>query len=205
MLLLVLSSAISMALAANPWFCHGLNCPTFTSLQNITENGQTVDMRKYPAQLWVSTNITDEDFNDALNTGFNRLFEYINGSNEAGMSIDMTAPVLDYIISDGRKEVYVVSFYVPYAYQPPNKAPPKPSNPTVYIETKPEITVGVIAFDGFENPREDQVEEDKVCKVLSKDGIQYDENDWFFAGYDPPFRVTGRHNEVWVQAYNYPN
>jgi SOUL heme-binding protein len=21
---------------------------------------------------------------------------------------------------------------------------------------------------------------------------------WWFAGYDPPFRVSGRHNEVWV-------
>ena len=61
MLLLVFASAISMALGANPWFCHGLNCPTFTQLDNITENGQTIDMRKYPAQLWVSTNITDEE------------------------------------------------------------------------------------------------------------------------------------------------
>ena len=61
-LLTAFMSVISMTLSqANPWFCHGLNCPKFTSLKNITENGQTVDMRKYPEQLWVSTNITDEE------------------------------------------------------------------------------------------------------------------------------------------------
>ena len=58
----LLSSVLSVAFGANPWFCHGLDCPTFTSLKNITENGQTIDMRNYPEQLWVSTNITDEEY-----------------------------------------------------------------------------------------------------------------------------------------------
>ena len=141
-------------------------------------------------------------FNDALNTGFNRLFNYISGENEGNVTIDMTAPVLDYIMDDTKKEVYTISFYVPSKYQKPNY-PPKPTNPKVFISTIGPIEVGVTAFDGFENPREDREQEKIIDNSLSSAGVSYDKNNWFFGGYDPPFRLTGRHNEVWVQVYNY--
>lgn len=37
-------------------------------------------------------------------------------------------------------------------------------------------------------------------QALDEAGVEY-EADWFwYAQYDPPFRLTGRHNEVWMVA-----
>ena len=142
-------------------------------------------------------------FDDATQTGFERLFDYINGSNVDNQPIPMTCPVLDYVIKNGKRDVYKISFYVPYDYQPPNKGPPKPTNPDVFLEIIPEMTVGVRAFDGFANEQEDEQQVQVIEKSLDEDNLSYDSNNWFAAGYDPPFRVSNRHNEVWVQVYNY--
>lgn len=220
-LLLYLTTIIQITLSENPWCCHGLDCPTFGTLKNITSDGQTVEIRNYSAKLWVSTqfeggtlsecNISPRSkklhsfdisfviyrFQTALDGGFQRLFAYINGSNEAQEKIAMTTPVLN-IVSEGRVlDTYEVSFFVPYKYQPPKTPPPKPSDSKVYINAQPQITVGVISFSGFENDREDEKEAERLEKVLKENGIEYLEGKWAFAGYDPPFRLTGRHNEVW--------
>ena len=39
-------------------------------------------------------------------------------------------------------------------------------------------------------------------QIQNSESLKVDEDNfgdqWFFAGYDPPFRLSGRHNEVWV-------
>ena len=57
-----LLSVVNIVLGDNPWYCHDLDCPPYTALKNITENGQTIEIRNYPAQLWVSTTIENEEF-----------------------------------------------------------------------------------------------------------------------------------------------
>ena len=39
---------------------------------------------------------------------------------------------------------------------------------------------------------EQSVEKSDDIKDASADGV------WYFAGYDPPFSLSNRHNEVWV-------
>merc|ERR1711971_1222870 len=64
------------------------------------------------------------------------------------------------------------------------------------------ITVAVLSFDGFGNQDVVIAEAAELSKLLGQSGLTYDQENWFQAGYDPPFRVTGRHNEVWIQIYN---
>jgi len=37
-------------------------------------------------------------------------------------------------------------------------------------------------------------------QALEAEGKEYDDSHFFFAGYDPPFRLTNRHNEIWAIA-----
>jgi len=37
-------------------------------------------------------------------------------------------------------------------------------------------------------------------QALDAQGVEFDDTHFFFAGYDPPFRLRDRHNEVWVVA-----
>ena len=39
-----------------------------------------------------------------------------------------------------------------------------------------------------------------LMAALDRDGLPYATDSFVFAGYDPPFRLTGRHSEVWLVA-----
>ena len=118
----------------------------------------------------------------------------------------MTSPVLNYIEPAQGPYCttnFTISFFVPYAYQPPNNGPPKPTESIVYLEEIKAMTVGVISFEGFGDDDVVIAEAAELNKLLGDSGLDYDKNNWFYAGYDPPFRLTGRHNEVWIQIFNY--
>ena len=80
-----------------PWYCHGLDCPVFTNPTNLTIQGVTIEMRNYEESLWAATLVENTDLDDAESIGFNRLFDYISGANEAKQEIPMTAPVRTYV------------------------------------------------------------------------------------------------------------
>jgi len=189
-----------------PWFCHDLDCPKFTNPQNLSIDRQTVQIRIYESALWASTVVANTDLEDAENIGFQRDFDYIDGNNSAQEEIPMTSPVSNWVQPAQGPYCttnFTVSFYVPYAMQPPNPGPPKPTESDVTIKTFPSMTFGVLAFDGFGEQNTVIAEAAELSKLLSQSGYAYDTVNWWYAGYDPPFRVTGRHNEVWIQIYNY--
>lgn len=39
-----------------------------------------------------------------------------------------------------------------------------------------------------------------LAQDLDADGKPYNADMFVFAGYDPPFRLKGRHNEVWLRS-----
>ena len=39
-----------------------------------------------------------------------------------------------------------------------------------------------------------------LSDALDADGVEYDDSHFYSAGYDPPFRLRGRHNEIWIKA-----
>lgn len=40
----------------------------------------------------------------------------------------------------------------------------------------------------------------KLAEALDSAGLPYDSDSFFLAGYDPPFRLAGRHTEAWLLA-----
>lgn len=201
---ILLLAVLAAAVAQNdplPWYYHGLDGPEWT----VKTVDNDVEVRNYPAQMWASTDVLDTNINDAGGIGFNILFDYISGANAANTAIDMTTPVLN-LVTPGAgpncNSTFTVSFFVPYKYQ--ESGPPAPTNPAVYIQSIGPLEVAVSEFDGYAVQKEDilkvaALEQDVVdSKDIEDDTTAGDA--WFLAGYDPPFRVTGRHNEVWVKV-----
>lgn len=51
---------------------------------------------------------------------------------------------------------------------------------------------------GFSNENMKREELLKLMEILKRDGVQYIEKPYYVAGYDSPFKLTNRRNEVWV-------
>lgn len=188
--------ALSKTNDEKPWFCHGLECPDY----KVVANTSNYEVRRYPAAKWVSTTVNDFKYSSATSTGFMRLFRYISGANAESKKIDMTAPVRVLVHpSQGPfcESSFTISFFVPFAYQ---NEPPAPESDDVFIEETPETVVYVASYPGGNTEAKLLENARALVEALDKDEVAYSKDHYFFAGYDPPFRLFNRHNEVWVVA-----
>ncbi|XP_042876556.1 heme-binding protein 2-like isoform X2 [Penaeus japonicus] len=164
----------------------------------VVNSAESYEERVYPAQKWITTSILSISHDVATSVTFYRLFDYIDGQNDAGMKIDMTAPVTTLVIpgeGPNCENNFTDSFYIPSVHQ---ASPPTPTNPDVYIEERPELHVFSRRFHGFASDEDwivnaAQLHDDLVA--AGEEGVDY--QTYYTVGYDSPFVIIGRNNEVW--------
>ena len=126
---------------------------------------------------------------------FMKLFDYIEGDNQESAKIPMTVPVLNEVKGNGELKKLKMSFYIPEKFQ---NYPPGPKDPTVFIEKK-EFCAYVRTFGGYPLLYSQYVAEiDKLKKMLLKAGLKrsFEKGLAMYAGYDAPWKIFGRRNEV---------
>eukprot|EP00205_Picochlorum_sp_RCC944_P001695 CAMPEP_0182605654 /NCGR_PEP_ID=MMETSP1330-20130603/608_1 /TAXON_ID=464278 /ORGANISM="Picochlorum sp., Strain RCC944" /LENGTH=143 /DNA_ID=CAMNT_0024823709 /DNA_START=321 /DNA_END=752 /DNA_ORIENTATION=- len=137
---------------------------------------------------------------EAGSEAFMRLFRYISGANERNQKIEMTVPVLA-SVQPGQgpfcKENFTYHFYLPREFQ---KDPPKPTDPRVTNVEVDALNVAVLSYPGWSNENKVISHGKELFEFLKQDNVTYTSENYFTAGYDSPFRLTDRHNEVWVQV-----
>uniref|UniRef100_A0A0G4GSW3 Heme-binding protein 2 n=1 Tax=Chromera velia CCMP2878 TaxID=1169474 RepID=A0A0G4GSW3_9ALVE len=192
---------VSSVWAEKPAFCNGLDCPEFEVETARDPDGDNIEVRQYAPSAWVSTTIQNVDYSKAGSAAFMKLFAYISGENETKQKIDMTAPVISKITpgqGPACESFFTVSFYVPSL-----QSSPKPTDPTVFLEQKPAMRVAVSQFGGRMSDYETKVFPRLEALITAIDNKELkikggDEPEVYTAGYDSPFRLFNRHNEVWI-------
>ena len=125
------------------------------------------------------------------------------GKNEAQVKIPMAAPVTARITPGAGpacEQDFVVSFFVPFADQA-NPTPGGDASPDVYIEDRAAMdTVYVASYGGWSSESSVISNAQKLAEALKKAGKAFDDSEFYYAGYDSPFRILRRHNEVWFRA-----
>lgn len=178
-------------------FSSGLQSPKFTTLQESKE-GQDYEVRTYHPSKWVSTSLSGMEGDKALNTGFRRLFSYIQGNNQPKAKVEMTAPVTC-LVEPGAgpacETKFTVSFFLPEQHQ---DSPPEPSDPEVFLENRDEFTAYIRTYGGFSNEQMKREQLLKLLESLQKEGAPHQDKPYYTAGYDSPFKLTNRRNEVWI-------
>lgn len=161
--------------------------------------GAGYEFRKYMAAKWTSTKMVAPTFDESTGTAFRRLFNYITGKNAGDKKVSMTVPVTMAITKEPTDVQMVMSFYVPHEYQ---ENPPQPTGEGVYTESRDEISVYVRRFGGRAKGEDWFRELDNLRKDLEADGISDEDLDlstFFAVGYDSPFKLFWRRNEVWIK------
>jgi hypothetical protein len=198
LLAFVAAAAAVAAPPPEPDFCRGLDCPAFTTVSK----GNGFDIREYPEAKWTSITVQEvSSLQTAIGTGFQAIFQYISGANSASEKIEMTAPVrVEVLAPQGPycKANVTTSFFLPWSFQNSSNIP-KANNSDVFTQDITDLKVAVLVFPG--RPKTDVDITDQVAKLgalLDTAAIKYNKDVFVYAGYDSPFRVFDRHNEVWL-------
>ena len=105
----------------------------------------------------------------------------------------MTVPVITRVIPGDGISSFTVSFYLPQKHQ---QYPVQPASRDLFLEKFPEMTVFASHFGGFAN---DTQFREETQKLLQKVGRSFVNTDFYFtAGYDSPYKMVNRRNEVWL-------
>ncbi|XP_008782851.2 heme-binding protein 2 [Phoenix dactylifera] len=189
-------------LGSYPPTCERIECPSY----DVIDGGNGYEIRRYNSPVWMSTStIEDISFVNATRIGFLLLFDYIDGKNEYGEKIEMTAPVITQVSpSDGPfcASSFIVSFYVPKN----NQADPPPAE-GLHVQKWGVKYAAVRQFGGF--VLDSSVGEEAAALYASLQGSNWasavDQGQkgdptsvYTVAQYNSPFEFTGRVNEIWM-------
>lgn len=184
-----------------PKFCHDLECPKFETESALNSD---TELRSYTKASWVSTKVDGPSLDLAMSIGFMRLFKYIQGNNADNATMDMTAPVRlvvdqEQLYTPSDSNSFTVSFFLSNNFSSKNPAP-APSCKHVFLESEPATDYFVKTYGGWSTELSVRQKSTELMQELDDLGMAYDNTTVLFAGYDSPFRLLWRHNEVWVKA-----
>jgi len=156
-------------------------------------NDKDFEIRFYPSATIATINSNAKTYKELSGPGFRKLAGYIFGGNETNTSISMTSPVHMNINDSGSS----MSFVMPSSYNQENL--PKPNDPNVIIQKTPEEYVAVIQFGGYASDKDLVFYSEKLQGILKEKGIT-SYGHARYLGYNPPFQVVNRRNEIIVSV-----
>ncbi|XP_057699253.1 heme-binding protein 2 [Corythoichthys intestinalis] len=200
-LTLVVSIEGSVGPSTNSSFCtESKECLEFELVCKTDE----YEVRHYSPTRWVSTDAEAYFMGVGAAMAFRRLFQYITGANEAGIQMEMTAPVLVKIPEETKMwepAVYTLNFPLPQAYQ---DKPPAPTNDKLYFTEMPEMDVYVRSYGGWMLSVTSRLHAHLLTKELERVRASYNHTYHYGVGYDSPLKLLNRHNEVWYISEGRP-
>jgi hypothetical protein len=149
------------------------------------------EVRSYEKANFIYVTMDAETYKEGSSRGFNTLAGYIFGGNSTGQKIAMTSPVEMRMDED-----VTMKFLVPAEYDLDEM--PTPNNAAVKFMTEKERVLAAIMFSGFANDEKILEYKQRLFQRLAEEGIDHT-GQWSFMGYDPPFKLIGRRNEVVVE------
>ena len=154
------------------------------------ENG--FEIRFYPSVKLAQITSSAHSYRELSSSGFRKLAGYIFGGNEDNTKIAMTSPVH----MDINDSASTMSFVLTAEYQ--NKNLPQPNDASVKITKTEDEYVAVLHFGGFANDVSIKENTLKLKQLLDEKGINSIGN-YRYLGYNPPYQLISRKNEIIVR------
>jgi hypothetical protein len=149
------------------------------------------EVRTYEATLFTSVKLNSKEYKKASSKGFSILAGYIFGGNDANEKIAMTSPV-----SMSLEDSMTMMFMVPKKYS--RETLPKPNQPQIEFKEEPAKTVASITFSGWADDQKIKEHKELLIAALKANKIPFTDK-FYFLGYNAPYEVLNRKNEVIVE------
>jgi hypothetical protein len=162
-----------------------------TQTYRVVHTEKDFEIRFYPAVTMATITSPAKTYKELGNPGFRKLAGYIFGGNNKKQKIAMTSPV-HMNINDS---VSSMSFVMPAEFHKDNL--PTPNDGGVVIQTTTDEYVAVLKFGGFASNEKIEKYKGILEAALKNHHVTYFGN-FRFLGYNPPFQLFGRRNEIIV-------
>ncbi len=149
------------------------------------------EIRNYETTLFTSVKLSTKGYKNSSSKGFSILAGYIFGNNERNEKIAMTSPV-----SMSLEDSMTMMFMVPKKFN--KDMLPKPKQSGIEFKEEPAKTMAAISFSGWANDTKIEKYKQNLKAALDAEGIKYS-NRFYFFGYNAPFEVFNRKNEIIVE------
>jgi hypothetical protein len=174
----------------------------------VIKSQESYEVRQYHSMIIAKTTVANSDEKNK-SIAFNRLFEYISGSNKMRSKIAMTAPVLQnsndqsekiamtapVLMSSENKE-WTMAFIMPDSYR--LETAPEPLSADITIEEVKAHKVVALTFSGFLNEKSISSKTGQLQKWLDSNNYK-SVGQPIVAGYDPPWTIPFfRRNEIHI-------
>lgn len=157
----------------------------------VNKKYKSFEIRTYDAALFTTVKLSSNKYKNESGKGFSILAGYIFGNNEKNQKIAMTSPV-----SMSLEDSMTMMFMVPKKLN--EETLPEPKNSQIKFKQEPKKTVAAISFSGWANDKKIEKYKQKIITALKKEGIPHT-NKFYFLGYNPPYEVFNRRNEIIVE------
>ncbi|MBT3740581.1 MAG: heme-binding protein [Polaribacter sp.] len=157
----------------------------------VTKKYDAFEIRNYEASLFTYVKLSGNKYRDESSKGFSILAGYIFGGNEKNEKIAMTSPV-----AMSLEDSMTMMFMVPKKFK--KETLPKPDQSEIKFQEEPKKTVAAITFSGWANDEKIEKYKQKLKSALEAKEIPYT-NRFFFLGYNPPYEIFNRKNEIIVE------
>lgn len=158
---------------------------------DVTKKYDAFEIRNYEASLFTYVKLSGNKYRDESSKGFSILAGYIFGGNDKNEKIAMTSPV-----AMSLEDSMTMMFMVPKKFK--KETLPKPDQSEIKFQEEPKKTVAAIAFSGWANDEKIEKYKQKLKSALEAKEIPYT-NRFFFLGYNPPYEIFNRKNEIIVE------
>lgn len=150
------------------------------------------EIRNYDAMVVAKTEIKSQAYEESSSSGFRTIANYIFGGNKENQQIAMTSPV---IMEMGEKSS--MSFVMPEEHAIENLPEPNSKNVEI-IQIQPK-TYAVLEFTGYANDKKIKKHTKRLLQFMKAENLM-PIGTIKYLGYNPPWQVLGRKNEVAVEV-----
>jgi len=159
----------------------------------VVKKYKDFEIRNYEASLFTTVKLSSKGYKDTSRKGFSILAGYIFGDNDKNKKIAMTSPV-----AMSLEDSATMMFMVPREFD--KKTLPKPNQSQINFVEEPAKKIAAISFTGWANEEKIAKYQKKLKLILETENISYT-NQFYFFGYNPPYEIFNRKNEVIVELY----